>query len=193
MPIKQIINEQSVDQNALARLASKPEGTFGKHEDPAYGWVVSYLSSDTDAFEAAWLDYPAHALSVAKTAKLEELAEYRRIYEVKGPMNLVLDDKTQLRMLGAVRRLETNPSIEGIDWEVSRGTFTFISRETIIGLADVAMAHVHNCFGYVKTKTIEIMSVELDEEASSPYQALVDAMETIDNIDVSAGWPVAGE
>lgn len=192
MPIKQIISPESVDENVLAEIVNKPRGTFGKHVDPTYGWVLAYLSTDTEAFDEAWSAYPAVALQQAKTRKLEELAVDRRTHELKGPMNITLDDKTQLRMLGAGRMLENNPDILSIDWEVSRGVFAEISRDTILQIENIGMLHIHNCFRHAKNKTSEIMAVTL-EEGIPPYQAYINALEALEDIDIKTGWPVAGQ
>lgn len=106
--------------------------------------------------------------------------------ELKGPNGLVLDDKTVLRMLAAVRYLEKHPEKLYYNWELTRGTFVQLPRELMLGLEDLSTEMVIACFDNVKVLTEQIMAVQLSENS---IPALVSAIAEINAIDLTQGWP----
>lgn len=187
MPIKQIATD--IDEKFLSRLANKPDETFGKHNDPTFGLVLSYRSEDTDAFEVALGLYPEAKLQAAKLEKLEDLAAERRRRELNGPAGLILDDKTIMRLTAIALDLHVYTEKESVEWEVSRGIFQTFPRATILAIAAASVNHVQNCFATVKSKTTDIMAVSLDEEAASPIVALSMAISELNSIDLTTDWP----
>lgn len=187
MPIKQI--PVNIDEKFLSRLANKPDETFGKHNDPTFGLVLSYRSEDTDAFEVALGLYPEAMLQAAKLKRLDELAAERRKHELNGPQGLVLDDKTIMRLTAIALDLHVYTEKESVEWEVTRGVFQTFPRAAILAIAAAAVNHVQNCFLTVKTKTGVIMAIELNEEATSPIVALSEALAALDAVDLTTDWP----
>lgn len=189
MPIKQI--PVNIDEKFLSRLANKPDETFGKHNDPTFGLVLSYRSEDTDAFEIALGLYPEAMLQSAKMQKLDELATERRKHELNGPQGLILDDKTIMRLTAIALDLHVYTEKESVEWEVTRGVFQTFPRAVILAIAAAAVNHVQACFLTVKDKTTDIMAIELDAEAPSPIVGLANALAQLNVMDLTTGWPAA--
>lgn len=158
------------------------------------GWGVdgtkfSFLTKDLLKVDQALTDYPAAYLARRKAQKLEEIATIRKTKELLGPNGLVLDDKTSLRLSAAALTLIIDQARQSYRWELSRGVFMTLPRNTVLGLAVAATNHVQLCFDNVYNHTTAVQAVTLDPEAEEPYEDLLAKLEILDAIDITVGWP----
>lgn len=181
----QITIPLAIKADFLANMANLGN-SWGTTPDNLQTQTLAFLSKDIDAVEEALENYPQAFLAHFKNQKLEDLADIRRVEELKGPNGLVLDDKTVLRMLAAVRYLEKHPEKLYYNWELTRGTFVQLPRELMLGLEDLSTEMVIACFDNVKVLTEQIMAVQLSENS---IPALLSAMDEINAIDLTQGWP----
>ena len=181
----QITIPLAIKADFLANMANLGD-SWGTTADNLQTQTLAFLSKDIDAVEEALENYPQAFLAHFKNQKLEELADIRRVEELKGPNGLVLDDKTVLRMLAAVRYLEKHPEKLYYNWELTRGTFVQLPRALMLSLEDLSTEMVIACFDNVKVLTEQIMAVQLSENS---IPALLSAMAEINAIDLTQGWP----
>lgn len=178
----QIQIDKDIDAHFLARLAGL-EAAWGTEHMGDHQMFV-FQTNKMDAVEQALLDYPEAYLAHRKHMKLEHLALVRREKELMGPLGLTLDDKTVARLTAAAVGLQLNPERTEIRWELSRGNFTLLPRDNVLGIALQAFEHVQSCFEYVYSKTLEIQAVALSEEVT-----LEIALDNLEAIDIKTGWP----
>lgn len=160
----------------LKQLAgiSQPWG-FGPTEDEAWN-VARVVPESKDALLDALARYDAELLDREKRARLEDLAAIRRENEVVGPNGLTLDDKTVARLTAAAVGLMIDQSRQEVRWEITRGQFVTMPRDTVLGLAVAAVNRVQACFDRVSDLTDAIMA--------APDLAALEA------INIETGWPV---
>lgn len=159
---------------------------WGTHIDSQNNTQLTYMSYNTDAVEAALANFPTAYLSHLKLKKLEALADVRKTKELLGPNGLTLDDKTISRLTAAAVGLLIDQNRESIRWEMSRGSFVVLPRNTVLGLSVAAVNHVQACFDTVYDKTQIIQAVTLLEDT---LEGLADAIEELNGIDLTTGWP----
>lgn len=188
----QIIISNSYNTAFLAKKAGLGNawGSMINPEDPTNTQIFAFETNKFTAVEAAMASFPVDYLAQKKLDRLEQLAEKRATEELKGPMGLKLDDKTVARLTAASTGLMLDQSILTIKWEITRGVFVTLSRETILQLAVLAMRHVQACFNHVADVTNVINAIDLDPELDA-LEALDAALEDLLNVDISTGWPVA--
>lgn len=187
----QVTIPTSMDADFLAELAGLDNAWGVITTDGEEGTVrqLMFMTADLLDVDEALIAYPAAYLTYRKSQKLEELASHRKVYELLGPNGLTLDQTTIVRLNAAATGYIINPLLGSLQWEVTRGTFTELTKEAVFGLALNSMAQVQACFLNVYNKTQLIQAVELDEEAEDQYAALEAALAILDAIDLTADWP----
>lgn len=178
----QISIPKTMDAAHLASIAhlGNAWGVVQNADDQTFAFMAEKFTS----VEAALEEYPTSYLEYQKGLKLEELADYRRTHELRGPSGLHLDDKTVARLTAAAVGLQLDETVQEVRWEISRGVFVTMPRLTVLGLAKAAFRHVQACFDNVYFKSEAINSVVLNETTDLD-QALI----TLNDIDLTTGWP----
>lgn len=184
----QLTLSNSIDAAFLAQLANLGKAWGSQANPDGTTQQFAFETIRFDAVEAAIEAYPLAYLEHAKTKKLEEIADIRRVKEIQGPMGLALDDKTVARLTAAATGLMIDQTMTGIQWEVTRGNFTTMPREIVLGLAVQAVRHVQACFTRVSVLTNLVKAVGLDHQIA-PLEALEDSIEALDTLDINSGWP----
>ncbi len=159
---------------------------WGTYVDTQNNKQLTYMSYNTDAVELAITNFPTSYLDYLKIQKLEELAAVRKTKEVWGPNGLYLDDKTISRLTAAAVGLLIDQARESVRWEMSRGTFMILPRNTVLGLAVASVDHVQACFDTVYDKTQLIQAITL---TANTLAALETATTNLNAIDLTTGWP----
>lgn len=179
----------SMDAKFLAKMANLAEG-WGSETLPEVGQTFSFLTKDLIAVDNALIAYPAAYLAHCKEQKLEAIASIRKTKELVGPNGLVLDDKTSIRLSAAALALVIDQTRTDYRWEISRGNFMTLPRNTVLGLAVASVNHVQACFDTVYTHTTAVQAVALDPEAPDAYVDMEEKVATLASIDITQGWPV---
>lgn len=171
-----------LESDLLKELANISDNELWGFSLQTNGVTLMFKPERQADVEAALTNYDSAYLSRKKLEKLEELATIRREKELKGPMGLVLDATTVANLTGAATGLMLDPTIESINWEVSRGVFSTLSRETVLSLAVGAFKHRQACFNTVFQLTQQINAINLDN-------GLTEALMQLADIDLTTGWP----
>ena len=146
--------------------------------------TIEVPASYYSAIEAALLTYDVDYLAYRKNKRLEDVAAVRRVKELAGPNGLTLDDKTIARLTAASLGLLIDETRQSLNWELQRGVFVELPRNTVLQLAVGAVNKVQACFDTVKTKTIAIKAIELVD-----FESLDAALDALAAIDIESGWP----
>lgn len=122
---------------------------------------LRYRGEDFDAVLASIESYPVAYRSamvpgmLARTASLRD--ERVRSFSF-GPYSITLNEETKANLTGAAMGLQLDPTMPGIDWAISKDTFVFIDRDTMIAMAIAAFRHVQKCFTAQHAIAEEIMA-----------------------------------
>lgn len=150
--------------------------------------VIGFKLADQPIVDAALLEYPTKKLEDFKRNRLEDLANVRRVHEVKGPMGMTADLNTKVNLLCAIVGLERKPDVLYIDWELTRGNFVQLDRVTPGVVFDAGFTHQQACFTNVKNLTEAILAVTLEEDS---LEGCAEAIDRVLEVDIHSGWPVA--
>lgn len=188
----QIVLPNIIDAGFLAKSAGLGNawGAAPNPEDPTTQ-IFAFETLKFNDVEAAISSFPVDFLAHKKRNVLEDIATKRVTEELKGPMGLKLDDKTVARLTAAATGLMLDPTILSIQWELTRGNFVTLSRETILALAVSSVRHVQACFNHVATLSASVSDVTIDEDNPDQLEDLVVKIDTLNNIDIMSGWPSA--
>lgn len=172
-----------IDTEFLAELASLGAswGTLPSEEPNTVALV--FITERLDDVEAALAAYPEAYLAKRKADRLEEVAAIRRVKETHGPSGLTLDLQTIVRLNAAATGLLVDQSRQSVRWEISRGNFVELPRNTVLGLAVASVNKVQACFDTVYEKTQLIQAVSIVEGD------LLAALAELNAIDIDSGWP----
>jgi hypothetical protein len=137
--------------------------------------AVEFHAPDYAAVMASIESYPVDRLEVDLPAKLAAISAERdrriRNFEFMG-VRLDLEGDTKRDLADAALGLMRNPDVEGIDWSMGGGEFVFLSREALLGLADLAFRHIQQTFAGHRR-----LAVAAKAAADIHQLALVDEMD----------------
>lgn len=123
-------------------------------------------------------NYAVEYLPVALTSKISEISSLRnekiQAFTFMG-MTVVLDIEAKANIVGAVAGLDRNPDVPGVDWSLGGGSFVFLPRYIVYGLADASFLYIENCFTTSK-------------ELVATCKACADINE-LAAVDITQGWP----